>query len=296
MGVLGWLAATQGEEIVRALRTGSPVLLLGATAAHALTLVLRSEAWRLVLFSASAGRAPRSAIHGANAGAFLVGTVQSGAAVPARMALLLRMGAGEAPRLRALALSDVPIFALEFLIAALLLAWAGGSQFGLPVWARAAGAVAALAGVVALRLLHRRLRSRPLAAGLAVLGDPRRRASLVAVVSALTAVAVLRVWLVLLAFGLPHGPDAAVLVFVALGVLGLLPIGLAAGPGATFAVFGAGAGASGATAGAGLVLSATSLLAVLAYAATVSLIARAERRRQWLRPRRGRGRLKLPCG
>lgn len=283
LGVLAWLGAAHGDEIVRALRTGSPAGLLAATAAHAFTLVLRSEAWRLVLHSASAGRAPRSAIHGANAAAFLVGTVQSGAAVPARMALLRRMAAEEAPRLRALVLSDVPIFVLELLIAAVLLAWAGGGLLGLPVWARVAGAVATLAGVVALRLLYGRLRNRPLAAGLAVLGDAPRRASLAGVVLALTAVAVLRVWLVLLAFDLPHGADDAALVFVALGVLGLLPIGLAAGPGATFAVFGGGAMA--ATAGAGLLLSATSLLAVLLYAGVVGFVARAERERESHRPR-----------
>ena len=132
--------------------------------------------------------------------------------------------------------------------------------------------------MVALRLIHERLRHRPLAAGLSVLGDRRRRAALAGVTCALTAVGVLRVWLVLLAFDLPHGANDAALVFVALGVLGLLPIGLAAGPGATFAVFGG--GAMGATAGAGLVLSATSVLAVLAYAGGVALAGGAAERRR----------------
>jgi hypothetical protein len=102
-------------------------------------------------------------------------------------------------------------------------------------------------------------------AGLGILSDPRRRVALAAHVIALNAVMLARVWVVLVGFGLPSGPAATALVFVSLGAIGLLPVGVGAGPAATMAALGASSLA--AAAAAGVVISATTLAAVLLYAA-----------------------------
>src|SRR6185437_13289244 len=111
-----------------------PVILVGAVAAHLITLVLRTEAWRTVL-GASAGRrlAPR-AVHAANAGAFLAGTVQGQAAMPARIALLRRLGGSDAPDVAQIALADAPILLFEVCTSALLAAVASTALGVIPAW------------------------------------------------------------------------------------------------------------------------------------------------------------------
>jgi hypothetical protein len=105
--------------------------------------------------------------------------------------------------------------------------------------------------------------------GLAVLADRRRRGPLVALVLAVVALTVARVWLVLAVCGLPHGLGEVAWVFAAMGVFGLLPIGPGATPGATLATLGA--SSVGAALAAGLVLAASSIAAVVAYALLVAL-------------------------
>jgi hypothetical protein len=58
---------------------------------HLASLLARSEAWRLSLGAAAGVRMPRAAVHGANAGAFVAGSLQAHAALPARVALLRRL-------------------------------------------------------------------------------------------------------------------------------------------------------------------------------------------------------------
>jgi hypothetical protein len=103
--------------------------------------------------------------------------------------------------------------------------------------------------------------------GLAVLADRRRRGLLVTLVSGLSALTVARIWLVLLACGLPHGIGDVAPLFAALGVFGLLPFGPGAPTGATLAT--AGSHGVGTAVAAGLAISASSILAVLVYAAAV---------------------------
>lgn len=241
---------------------------LAAVGLHVLTLVLRSEAWRLTLASAGAEDLSRRAVHVANAAAFVAGAVQSQAALPARVALLRRLAGDRAPRPGQIAVSDVPIFVLE--LCATALALGAGVLAGRGAWWVAAAAVAFAAVVlVAARLAPERCARRPIVRGLAVLADRRRRGPLVALVAAIVALTLGRIALVLTVCGLPHGLGEVAWVFAAMGVFGLLPVGPGATPGATLAALGT--ASVGAAVAAGLVLAASSIAAVLVYALLVAL-------------------------
>ncbi len=259
-----WICATRGGEILAALAACPPWVLAGATAAHLLTLALRTEAWRTVLAADGGAGLTVRTLHAANSGAFLAGTVQGHAAMPARIGLLRRLGGDHCPGVAQIALADAPIVLLEVCASALLAALAATAVPSIPDWMPGAMMLAALGALWALRLLHRRFRHRPLAAGLAVLGDSRLGVRLVAIVLAFTGMALVRTWIVLLGFGLPSEPADVALVLFSMGAIGLLPIGVGTGPTATVAALGTTNVA--AAAAAGMVVSAATVLAVLLYA------------------------------
>jgi hypothetical protein len=172
--------------------------------------------------------------------------------MPARVALLRRLAPVETPHPAHVAVADVPIFLLEVAGASALLALTGA-------WWAPPAAVVLLVGA---RLAAGRRATR----GLAVLADVRRRAALAAIVACVVACGLARVWVALAVMHLDASPAAAAAAFAALGVFGLLPLGPSAPPGALLLVSG-GAGALAA----GLALSATSIFAVLVYAALLAL-------------------------
>jgi uncharacterized membrane protein YbhN (UPF0104 family) len=266
LAVLAAAFAGHREEIGRALAELPSSAILLATALHVTTLLLRAEAWRLTLAATNGRVLRRRTVHAASAGAFLVGTAETTLALPARLALLRRLD-GSSPALPVMALADAPIFMLEVVFSALALCVGAVGVAFVPPWAAALGAGLAIALLFLLRLGHRRFAHRRVAAGLAVLADRRARLVLTGIVATLTALTVARVWLLLGAAGLPNGPAEVALLFVAYGVLGLLPIGPASGAGAALAVVGAGQMA--AAAAAGIAISATSILAVGVYALLV---------------------------
>jgi hypothetical protein len=265
--VIGYLLLTRGASVLAAIATVPPWVIVGATMAHLLTLALRTEAWRTVLRAAGGERVGLRALHAANAGAFLAGTVQGQAALPTRIALLRRFGGKDSPAVAEIALADAPIVIYEVCAAALLAAvgsTAVGVIPGWAPWAMLGGAVAVLA---VLRLVYGRLRHRKLAAGLGVLASPDLRTRLAIVVAAFTAMAFLRTWIVLVGFGLPSDPVHVCLVLFTMGAVGLLPLGIGTGPAATVAALGT-TNLALATA-AGMVVSSATVLAVLIYAGAI---------------------------
>ncbi len=267
LATVAYLFATKGGELSAALLAVPPVVLGGAVAAHLLTLVLRTEAWRTVL-GAAGGRAltPR-AVHAANAGAFLAGTVQGQAAMPTRIALLRRFAGEDAPPVSRIALGDAPIVLFEVCGSAVLAA-IGSTAVGLipgwVPWAMLAGAVAILA---ALRGLYGRFRHRDFAAGLGVLADSGARNRLAAIVAGFTAMAFLRTLIVMAGFDLPTDPAHVCLVLFTMGAVGLLPLGVGTGPAAMVAALGTTDLVTATAAGA--VVSAATVIAVVIYAGFV---------------------------
>ena len=241
-----------------------PPVVAAAVALHVAMLALRSETWRLTLAAVGGVALPRSTVHGANAVAFVAGALQSQAALPARVAVLRRIAGDAAPSPGQIWVADVPLFALELFATAVLLTAATLAGHG-PWWIALAAIVVALGVLLGARLAPRRFAGRPMLRGLAVLADPRRRGPLAALVAGVVALTLARLWLVLAVCGLPHGLGELATVFAAMGVFGLLPIGPGAPVAATLAALGA--AQLGAVVAAGLMLVASSILAVLAYAA-----------------------------
>jgi hypothetical protein len=92
-----------------------------------------------------------------------------------------------------------------------------------------------------------------------------------------------RIAVLLAAFGVPSGLGDAGLVFAAMTLVGLLPIGPASGPVATMAAVGADTATAAAI---GLALAATSVSGTLAYgASTLAITAIRRRRRRFRSPR-----------
>jgi hypothetical protein len=141
---------------------------------------------------------------------------------------------------------------------------AGGMIAPWTPWALLGGSLAML---TALRFLFCRFRERKIAAGLTVLAHPGARNRLALIVAAFTAMAFVRTLIVMGGFGLPTDPAHVCLVLVAMGAVGLLPLGIGTGPAAMVAALG---GTSLVTAtAAGMVVSAATVIAVLIYAGAV---------------------------
>ena len=267
-GVIGYIVFARGGSVLDALGAVTPLTIAAALAAHLLTLALRTEAWRTVLRAGGGERLEPRAVHAANAGAFLAGTVQGQAAMPTRVALLRRYGGAETPAVSQMALADAPIVLFEVCASALLAAVGstavGGAIPGWAPWALLGGALSVLG---ALRFVYARCRGRRLAAGLGVIADPDLRNRLALTVAGFTAMAALRTWIVLAGFDLPSDPAHVCLVLFTMGAVGLLPLGIGTGPAAMVAALGT-TDLAGAAA-AGMVVSAVTVLSVLVYAGAV---------------------------
>jgi hypothetical protein len=262
--LVGWIVATRGPEVLAAISACPPWVIAGATAAHLLTLALRTEAWRTVLRGAGATRLDLGALHAANAGAFLAGTVQGHAAMPARIALLKRYGGKDSPGVAQIALGDAPIFMFEVCTTALLAAAASTAVPVIPTWVPWAMLGGAIAVLALLRVVYGSARRHRVAAGLGVLAHPDLRARLALAVAGFTVLALLRTWIVLVGFGLPSDPAHVCLVLFTMGTVGLLPLGVGTGPTATVAALGTTDVAVAVAAG--MVVSTATVLAVLIYA------------------------------
>jgi len=267
LAMVAYVFLTKGSQLAAALVAVSPVILLGAVAAHLLTLVLRTEAWRTVLGAAAGKRLSPRAVHAANAGAFLAGTVQGQAAMPTRVALLQRFGGADAPAVSKIALGDAPIVLFEVCGSAVLAAIVSTAVGMIPGWAPWALLGGALAILIALRAVYGRFRHRDIAAGLRVLAEPGARNRLAAIVAGFTAMAFLRTLIVMAGFDLPTDPAHVCLVLFTMGAVGLLPLGIGTGPASMVAALGT-TNLVTATA-AGTVVSAATVLAVVLYAGAV---------------------------
>jgi hypothetical protein len=269
LGLVVAVALRQSDDVGRAIEAISAWAFLATVALHVAALVLRSEAWRLTLTAVDGRSLPRRTVHAANAAAFLAGAAQSQAALPARVALLRRLTGTDAPRPAQIVMADGPIFALELCATSTLLfaaAFAGLTDR----WVAPAALAVALAVLAIARIAPQRLSHRPMLRGLAVLADRRRRGRLLALVIALSALTVVRIWLVLSVCGLAHGLGEVAWVWAAIGIFGLLPLGPGAPAGATLAALGQ--QSIGAALAAGLVLGASSIAGVLVYGLGVGMV------------------------
>jgi hypothetical protein len=268
VAMVGYLVLTRGSSLLAALAAVPPWVFAAAVGAHLLTLALRTEAWRTVLRAAGGERLDPMSVHAANAGAFLAGTLQGQAAMPARVALLRRFAGPEAPAVSQIALADAPIVMFEVCASAVLAAIGSTAVGVIPAWAPWAMLGVAFAILAVLRLLYARFKDRKLAAGLGVLAQPAMRNRLALIVAGFTAMAFIRTLIVLGGFNLPLDPAHVCIVLFTMGVVGLLPLGVGTGPASMVAALGGTTTLVTATA-AGMVVSAATVAAVVTYAGAV---------------------------
>ncbi len=267
---LAVVVAVKGDRVAEAFTACSPFVLVGATLAHVASLTCRCEAWRLAVNSCGGNRMPRARVHAASGAGFASGSLQGPSTAPVRAVALRRLVRDKAPPLDQALVAEAPVFMVDAALTALVFAFAIGAAPILPAWAPALAVGVTVALLVGLRFAALRFGHRRAAAGLSVLADRRRRLPLVALVGGTVAFGLTRTWLMLAVFGLPAGAASVALMFVAAGVFGSLPIGPSATPGATIAVFGA--TDATAAAAAGIALSATSIMAVIVYAASAAAL------------------------
>jgi hypothetical protein len=268
---MAWILASRGDELGAALDRLPLSVFLAATALHVLTLFIRAEAWGVTLRATAGRAAARRTLHTAAAGGYLVGTVEIHASLPVRMAIMRRLAPDDAPGLRGMVLSDMPLFWLEVLYGCVLGLLAATAIPRLAWWVAPLALLVAAAVAVGLRVTHQRLGHHRLIGGLAILADRRERWVLAALCAGIAVLMIARVGILAAACGLPTDPPELILLYLAIGVLGILPVGPASNPAATLAVAGstAGVGAAGA---AGLAIAASTIAAVILYAFAMALV------------------------
>lgn len=270
-GAMAWLLGSRWGELATALDRLPIGVFALATGLHLLVLVVRAEAWSVTLAATSGRGAPRPTLHAACAGGYLAGSIEIHASLPVRMAVMRRLAPDAAPSVRGMVLSDMPLLAVEVVLACLIGLVAAAAIPGLPWWVAPLALLAALAMVLGLRLTHERLGRHRLLGGLAVLGTERLRGSLAALGTAITVLTLARVGIVAAGCGVAIDAPRLALLYIAIGALGLLPVGPASVPGATLAVAGGSAGV-GAAGAAGLAIAASTIAAVLIYVVVVALL------------------------
>ena len=260
-GVLAWALAGQRDDFASALSSAPVWVLLVAVALQVLALVSRTEAWHASVTAAGGTVSRRRLFRAASTGnlACILNT-QLGAA--ARIAVLRRTAAADAPRVPALIAAEVPILTVEAALAALASFTLVG-PLGLPWWLplvflAVAGAVMAALGRLAGS------RRRDCWKGLAVLRSLHARNRVVALVLVAVFAQILRNWLMLHAIGVDASVFDATAVLIAMVTLSQLPVGPSVGAAAVVLILGAGGVAL--TAAAGVLLTVTGTAGALCFA------------------------------
>jgi hypothetical protein len=268
---LATIAAFGGLAFVLAARSGqfstamlaAPIWLLLLAALLQLTsLVTRSEAWNFCM-RAAGGSTPRRVVFRAAGIGALASVLSAELGVATRIGTLRRTAPQTSPRLVTLAAAEVPIVAVEAMLAALFMFTLVG-PLNLPRWVPLvviAGMLAVIGG------LHRLARARRtgLWLGLAALRELRGRERLVALVVLGVLAQIGRNLLVLHAVGVNTSIFNAIAVLIVSVSLSPLPVG--AGVGATATVLILGAHGLAATAAGGVLLTVTGTAAAICYAA-----------------------------
>jgi len=261
-GVLLAVVLARRDTFLGALDS-APLWLLGcAVALQLLALLARSEAWRLCVDAAGSTISRRGVFRASGIGG-LAGILNGQVGVAARIAALRRTAPAQCPRVPALVAAEVPIVAVEAVLAALTSFTLLG-PLGLPWWSAVLCVLGAAGAVMALGALSRR-RTTGLWSGLAVLRSLDGRAQIVGLVLIAVFAQIARNWLALHAIGVDASLFDAIAVLIALVALSQLPLGPSVGAAAVVLILGADGIAIAAAAG--VLLSATGMAGTLCFGA-----------------------------
>jgi uncharacterized membrane protein YbhN (UPF0104 family) len=243
-----------------ALRSAPLWLLLAAVALQLVAVLVRSEAWR-VCVDAAGSTIPRRGVFQASGLGGLAGILNGSVGVAARIAALRRAAPHQCPRVGALVAAELPIVAVEAVLAALTSFTLLG-PLGLPWWSAVVCVSVAIVAVTALTRFAGRRTTGPWS-GLAALRSVDNRGRIVALVLVAVFAQIARNWLALHAIGVDASVFDAIAVLIAMVTLSQLPIGPSVGAAAVVLILGANGVAL--TAAAGVLLSATGMAGTLAF-------------------------------
>jgi len=284
--VLAWVLAGRRDEFATALSTASLGVLLLAALLQVVALLARSEAWH-VSINAAGGTVPRRVLYRASSMGYVGSLLNAHLGVAARIAALRRSSPDRCPRVSTLVTAELPIMAVEAMLAAIASFTLIG-PLGLPWWLP----IVFLAVFATLSTGLRRLAlrtTRELFHGLAVLRGRRDGIALVAFVLVAVFAQIARNWLLLDAVGVDASLLDATAVLIAMSALSQLPLGPSSGAAAALLILGT--QGVGAVAAAGVLSTATGTAGGLSFAAWAGAdrlwVRRRDRRRERRRaPRR----------
>jgi len=267
---LAFALAGRRDEFAEALRAAPVSILLLAIALQLVALLSRCEAWHAWV-RAAGGTISRRRLFRAGGLGNLATVLNTQLGAAARIAMLRRSGRDQVPRIPALIAAEVPILAVEAVLA-VLASFTLVGPLGLPWWLPLVALAVAVAGVLGLRRLAGR--GYGLWNGLAVLRSLDGRTRVIALVLVAVFAQIARNWLVLRALGVDASVLDATAVLIAMVTLSQLPIGPSVGAAAVVVILGANGVAL--TAAAGVLLTATGTAGALCFAAWagVDLLAR----------------------
>jgi hypothetical protein len=261
-GALALVLAGRQAQFTAALLAAPIWVLSLAALLHLTSLVTRSEAWNGCV-TAAGGSVPRRVVFRAAGIGSLASVLSAQLGVATRIGALRRSAPKTCPRIPALMAAEVPIIAVEAMLAALFMFTLVG-PLRLPAWIPVVVAAAMLCALAGLAAVARR-RRRGLWLGLAVLRDLRGRGRLVVLVVIGVVAQIARNWLILHAVGVDASILDAIAVLIVTVSLSPLPVGPSVGAAAAVLILGA-HGVAATTAG-GLLLTVTGTAGALCFAA-----------------------------
>ena len=270
--ILVLLLAGRRDEFAEAMGAAALWVLAVAALLQIVALLARSEAWHLTI-EAAGGNVARRPLYRASSVQVLGGMINGQLGVAARIAALRRSSPEVSPQVPTLVTAEVPILAVEGMLAAAASFTLVG-PLGLPWWLPIVAI--AVIGTASAGLRHLALRKgRELWSGLAVLRTAGRGSRVVAFVLVAVAAQIARNWILLNAVGVSASVFDAVAVLIAVSTLMQLPVGPSVGAAAAVLILGSNGVA--AAAAAGLLLTVTGTiggLCFLAWAGADRLFAR----------------------
>jgi hypothetical protein len=263
---LAYVIADRRDEFAAAL-TAAPVwILIVASVLQLLALVTRTEAWRICVVAAGGTVGRRCLFRAASTG-YVGSQLNSQIGTAVRIGALRRTGGDDCPRVPALIAAEVPILAIEAILAALTSFTLVG-PLGLPWWIPLVLFAVAVLLAAVLRSVAARWRE-GVWSGLAVLRSLRGRNGVIALILVAVLAQIARNWLMLHAVGVDATVFDATAVLIAMVTLSQLPIGPSVGAAAVVLILGASGAAL--TAAAGVLLTATGTAGALAFATWAGL-------------------------
>jgi hypothetical protein len=234
-GLLALVLAGRRDEFATALSSAPLAILAVASVLQLIALVARSEAWQRCILAAG-GTVGRRTTYRASGVGFVGSLLNAQLGVATRIAALRRSAPAESPCASTLVAAELPILAVEAMLAALTSFTLVG-PLGLPWWLPIVGFV--VIATLSTGLRHLALREgRELWKGLAVLRCMRGGRRLVAFVLVAVFAQIFRNWMLLHAVGVSASFFDSIALLIAMVILSQLPIGPAVGAGAAVLILG----------------------------------------------------------